>query len=451
MSRPQQRSNLTSHVCVFAVATLAQAACAQDAFTSAEVFETLDDPPVLPGHRRAEPATPSGSSAEPSERHGLFDRDRLFGSWFGSRDALSKRGVEIAASYTLDWGANLAGTFGGRNSTHQLWDINTTFDLDQLAGIENATIFADAYFTRSYGGSSDIGDLHGVSNIDSGDNVAQLAELWYEHEFFEDSLRLKFGKIDGNSEFAFLEHSSVTLNGSISIPKTASDLPTFPEPATGVVCFFTPRDSWYFGAGIFDGLAAEGMRTGNRGPDQFFSDSLSSAWLMIAEAGMTWNAAAEDTPTGRFAIGAHLHTLERPSFDSGDDERATGVYALLEQRLFDASESDFSDTRGLYINAMTGIGNREVFEVVMQNMIGLVYHGPFESRPEDRAAFFASYLATNQDAGFSRDEYLFETLYSFALTPWMSVTPDVQYIVNPGGDQELADVVRAGIRIELTF
>lgn len=451
MSRPRDRMCPSIRSYAAMISCVASTAVAQEAFTNAEILDSFEDPPVLPGHRRDARTPVLPSHEEASTHQKLLERDQLTGSWFGFRDRLTQRGIDFAASYTLDWGSTLSGSVSGRNSTHQLFDVNSTVDLQKLVGIDNATLFADAYFTRAYGGSSDIGDLHGVSNIDSGDDIAQLAELWYEHVLFDDKLRLKFGKIDGNSEFAFLEHASITLNGSISIPKTVSDLPTFPEPATGAVFFLNPTDSWYIGGGIFDGLAAEGMRTGNRGPDQFFSDSLSSAWFMILESGVNWSADTEDAPSGRFAVGAHLHTLERPTFDSSDEERATGFYALLEQRLYKASPSDAEETRGLYLNAMAGIGDRDVSEVVMQNMVGLVYEGPFESRPADRVAVFASHLSTNRDAGFERDEFLFETLYSFALTPWMSVTPDVQYVVNPGGDRELADALRAGIRIEITF
>jgi porin len=41
-----------------------------------------------------------------------------------------------------------------------------------------------------------------------------------------------------------------------------------------------------------------------------------------------------------------------------------------------------------------------------------------------------------------------EVTYRRALLPWLTVQPDIQYILNPGADRSLRDAVVFGLRIE---
>jgi porin len=57
----------------------------------------------------------------------------------------------------------------------------------------------------------------------------------------------------------------------------------------------------------------------------------------------------------------------------------------------------------------------------------------------------------NEDAGLEEDEVVIEVLYKAQITPWISVTPDVQFVVNPGGTEDIENAVRGGARFELVF
>jgi carbohydrate-selective porin OprB len=41
--------------------------------------------------------------------------------------------------------------------------------------------------------------------------------------------------------------------------------------------------------------------------------------------------------------------------------------------------------------------------------------------------------------------------YSAVMSPWMTLSPSVQYVSNPGGDESAKDAVVAGIRAMITF
>jgi porin len=46
-------------------------------------------------------------------------------------------------------------------------------------------------------------------------------------------------------------------------------------------------------------------------------------------------------------------------------------------------------------------------------------------------------------------ETVYELYYSFYVNPWLTVSPDFQYITNTGGDKDDPDTAVAGIRVKM--
>jgi hypothetical protein len=84
-------------------------------------------------------------------------------------------------------------------------------------------------------------------------------------------------------------------------------------------------------------------------------------------------------------------------------------------------------------------------------MAGAEYHGLIPGRSDDymAAGFYSGKLSTNlpSDAG----EKVLELDYTAWATPWLGVTPDLQYVLNPsgGGSSENAFVLGAQFQILL--
>jgi hypothetical protein len=95
----------------------------------------------------------------------------------------------------------------------------------------------------------------------------------------------------------------------------------------------------YLGGGFFDGATADGWNTGNRGPDQFFSNSKSDSWFLIAETGCTFDQAFS-MGSGRIAVGIHHHTVDLPTFTGSDTHSPTGYYTILERQLWRKGTDD---------------------------------------------------------------------------------------------------------------
>ena len=195
------------------------------------LFETMiTTPPIdLPGHEKGERTRPPEPAVPPLEEPAVsewFGGDpwptwsRATGDWAGARTSLEASGVSINGSLILDWSSILDGGIQQRSATRHLLDVNVNVDLETILGIDGATFFADFYSQAGPNGSQDAGDIQGFSNIDLDGDVDQLAELWYEQWLFDDHVRIKLGKVDANSEFAFVDTAGSFINSSAGVSPT---------------------------------------------------------------------------------------------------------------------------------------------------------------------------------------------------------------------------------------
>jgi porin len=130
---------------------------------------------------------------------------------------------------------------------------------------------------------------------------------------------------------------------------------------------------------------------------------------------------------------------------------------LVEQRL---ARVGADGARGLSGWLRLGLAN-DRFNPIDQNLSGgLVYTGPSAARPEDQlgiavswAQFGARYRAAMDAAGTpsTRAEFKVEASYRAVLASWLSIQPDLQYIVNPGGRPGLRDALVIGMRTQVGF
>ena len=97
---------------------------------------------------------------------------------------------------------------------------------------------------------------------------------------------------------------------------------------------------------------------------------------------------------------------------------------------------------------------------------GIVYQGPIPGRDRDTAAAAVVYggwsreLRDTQRARRALDagargpqtyEVVLEWTYTVAVTPWLNVQPDVQYIIRPGARGDVPNALVLGTEIAVSF
>ncbi|MCC6824079.1 MAG: carbohydrate porin, partial [Verrucomicrobia subdivision 3 bacterium] len=377
----------------------------------------------------------------------------------GLRPWLEERGMSLEGFLVADLSRNFQGGLStGRETLRSLFELSFTLDTEPLFGFAGGTLFVDVQSQHGRHGTELLaGDFQGFSNLDAPGFTA-LYELWYEQLLAGGRLRLKLGKIDASNEFAFVENGAEMLNSSAGFSPTILGFTTYPNPATGAVLFASPADWLYLGGGVFDGATQAGKPTGTRGPATLFGDP--DDLLVVAEVGI--HGAAADRRLQRLAFGITNHSgvFDRVDGSGLTEDGATSYYLVLDQRVADrygrsASRDASESVPGIDGFLQLGWTSKRISPVDLHAGAGLVWSGYVPGRVHDRFGFLATWVrfsAPARAAGSFSDpsELACELFYRVHLTPWLWLQPDLQYIVNPGGDG-LRDALVGTLRLELAL
>ena len=87
---------------------------------------------------------------------------------------------------------------------------------------------------------------------------------------------------------------------------------------------------------------------------------------------------------------------------------------------------------------------------------GFQYKGLIPTRNSDVFGFgFATLVDSDQYRHIvntnSGNETIYELYYAIAVTPWLIITPDLQYIDNPGANETLSHTLAGGFRFRIIF
>ncbi|MGI8841643.1 MAG: carbohydrate porin [Caulobacteraceae bacterium] len=301
-----------------------------------------------------------------------------------------------------------------------------------------------------------IGDSQAVTNIEATPQAFRLYEAWVREEFAGGALAAKAGFIDLNTTFDVQETAALFLNASDGVGGELGDTglngpSIFPTPALAVTGAWRPAEGWTAQLGVFDGVAGDPT---NRG--RFVAVEISPAYgaLVIAQVERRFGKAL------RLEAGAWTYTADFPALDDFQPDGAPrkiggdgGVYGLAEGRLLAKGKSDDGGLAGW---VRIGAANGEINKIADYVGAGLVYTGPLAGRDKDQAGVAinragfgapARAVAAREGSVLAAAETTFEATYRCVVTDWLSIQPDVQYVVHPGGDLALTNALVIGVRL----
>lgn len=383
--------------------------------------------------------------------------ERLSGNWGGLRSELEEAGIIFGAEYVAEYSGVLSGGVNEDGSFRNIFTADATLDMERILGLEGGTFFIQYLSVNAEdGGSMDAGDLQGYSNIENAYSMDVIYELWWEQVLFDERVRIKVGKVDVNTEFAYVDLAGEFANSSAGFSPTIFVFPSYPDPATSINIhgrvFENDRMGVTLSYGLYDGAAQAGYRTGTRGPSTFGSED----FFHIFEASLDWGA--DDAGDrrwfgeGRLSIGGWLHTADDfERFDGGTEDSASGFYVAYEQRLLAPHGPD--NERGVFVFGQYGWADEAISEVAQHIAGGVMTRGTFSGREADSAGVYATFVDLSDEpaAGFEDDEFVIDAYYRLQLTPAVYLQPEAQYIVDPSGDPNVDDAFVAGLRVGITF
>ena len=365
------------------------------------------------------------------------DWSRMSGAWGTWRPRLQRAGFDVSGAQSVDLSSFAHGAVDASGVGRGLIDFGVTMDLGTLAGLRGWT--GSVSYQRKWGGdgSSISEDAQGFSNVDA-DDFQRVAEAWVEGWIVADRLRVKAGRVDANSEFAFVEHGADFINPSMGFSPTIFVFPTYPSPPSSVNVFTTPVDHLQVNAGIYNGRPALGL-SGIGSP------------FAIVEVGTDW-APSKGPGPGRAAVGWwHQHgTFER--VDGTTQDGVAGYYVVADQTIW--VDRNAENSRHVSLFVQYGRASRMVTDLTHHVGTGVVVAGLIPGRPDDSVGVTVSTVTLQQPPDVGGDpvsERNVGAFYRYALTGWLALKTDAQVILRPGGDPDRASLVVMTLRMEFTF
>lgn len=283
------------------------------------------------------------------------------------------------------------------------------------------------------------------------DDNAHLTQAYYDHEFSK-TLTASVGQLDitgyfDANEFANNERTQFLANLFVNNPAVEFG-GTSDFYAPGLRLTYAPAEFIDLTAGAFDG-------------DGDWVNELDSPFLMI-EADVKAKPFGMDGNyrlyywrlSGRSA--ANLPNTADPSDASLEKAANEGVGISLDQRL----------SRDIGVWLRIGKQRHRVARLVRHVSVGLHLSGVLVGRPEDSAGIgygvtsmgrtYREYLKASNPRFDAGNEHYFELYYNIAIgnatgNTGLHVAPDVQYVMNPGGDTTASKEVIYGIRLQAFF
>ncbi len=423
---------------------------------------------VLPeGNATSQPAAHPGPSTQPGEPklEAFLDysgNQRLTGDWGGVRSDLESRGISLDLLMAAVYQQNAHGG-GNTHHAHQITgsvDTELRFETEPLGLWKGGELYVFGESGWGDGIDEDVGSLFGVNGDATGDVSIRVRELWYQQRFANDKVRVKVGKLDlavdidtnafANWEVTQFIHPALINTGNLPLP----------EFGLGVVASVQPTDLLYVTWASADAQAdadETGFRTAFHGADDFFHAlevGLTPAWetrwgkLPGAYRFILWY---DPQPKQEFTIAAD-DDEEPPLRFKRDD---VGFAFNMDQMVLRENPAYADDTQGLGFFLRYGYAPEKINAIEHFWSLGAQYQGPIPTRDRDVLGFgFAQGMLSDRlvtAQGFGGRESVYELYYSIAVFPCLTISPDVQYIRDTGGDSSGRDALVAGLRIVMAF
>lgn len=402
-----------------------------------------------------------------AEHEHVWEQDSLTDGFLGLNGALEPKGIEFSFSTTNIYQADVKGgsePHRPKGRWSGSYDLEMTADLNRLLGMEGATLYmlSEGTWSResidTTGVRSPDGTVLGVNADFAPRESFNIIELWYQQSLLDDTLQIRIGKLDMTGGFE-CRGCPVSFDGNMYSNDESTQFlnsalvnnPTIPfaDYGLGAIIYWSPVEDGYLSFGAADAQADKretGFNTTFHHEDYF---------VYLVETGVTPHMHSENgILPGAYRIGAWYDPQPKANSDALKDYRDdAGVYISFDQKLFNEIH-DPEGTQGLGSFFRYGYAPSRTNDITDFYSLGFQYQGLFQGRDDDvlGLGYARGVFSDRTDSTYTEDyESVTEAYYSAQVTKWMTLSPSVQYVTNPGGDSSVKDAVVVGLRALVTF
>ncbi len=396
----------------------------------------------------------------------IWTRDTLTGGFWGLNDSLADKGIELGFGLTNIYQINLQGgqSMHKRDGRHTgSYDLEISTDMGALAGVEGGSLYVhgEGSWPKNDIGATSVDTLFGVNADAGGRRTLDITEVYYEQALLDETLRVRVGKLDIGGGFE-CQGCPVSFDGSAyANDETAQFLngalvnnPTipFPDKGLGLVLYYNPIQWWYFGAGVVDAAAnarESGFHTTFHNENDYFS---------VYETGITPQLNSDNGPLqGAYRIGLWNDPQPKGNTDAAKNRKYDVGYYLSFDQMLAKENDDPEDGQGIGAFARYGYADGLRNDITNFLSFGFQYQGLLDGRDDDvlGVGFAQGCISNAADTTYTAThERVIEVYYSVQVTPWLNISPSLQFVGNPKADEAptpAKDALVFGIRAQTTF
>ncbi len=383
-----------------------------------------------------------------------LEQPTLTGHWFGLRDRLGEWGITPTASYATDLLANPLG--GRRRGAAYAGDLNVTIDVDfaKLASIPGLSGQVSGDWSSGTNLSQDIGNFFQVAQYFEGDQL-RLYTLFLRQTLFDGRLDLKAGRFATGDDFLVSPIGISLVNEALNpvifaIQANVPGVTAYPNATWGGRVMGALGEAVSLAAGAFSSDPFLDQRTAN-GTE--FGINPGAGYFVIGEATFRLGTGEDATVLpGRYRLGGYYDSnLYTSLANPGEQERGNyGFFFLGEQMIVREGGPGTDEGLSLFW-AFVYTPLQRINTLPYFGAAGVNYRGLLPSRGKDTTAFAVYYGGFSRDLAGQTYELVLEWTYAIAVTPWLTVQPDVQYVINPGGRSSTGNALVVGAQIAVQF
>jgi porin len=391
-----------------------------------------------------------------------FIEETLTKDWVGFRTELNRLGITPTASYTTQLMGNPSGgqsqgfTYSGTLQAAINWD------LDKLLGIPGLSFNVGAAWSTGKNLSADyVGNRFTLQSAytapTNGTNNLTLGQMYLQQQSFNNSLVFAAGRLAPANTFATMPVFNNYLNEGISPGPGALDIndTTFtsypPGVQWGAQAIYNFTSSFQVAVGVFN--TNQNSAGGSKGGLNFALQQGNRGVLSVVQVSYLVNHAASDIGLpGQYSFGGFYDSNKFTSLNNPNSTKSGNysIYGMFQQMVY--RNGGTGSPKGLTVWAEAALAPRSTVSTMPYFVGGgLSYQGLIPGRDDDIAALGVIYGSFSRYIPRTTGETVVEMNYQITLNRWLSITPDIQYVIRPSGSSAIKNALVLGTQVTIVF
>ncbi|WP_419737202.1 carbohydrate porin [Pseudomonas sp. COR18] len=397
----------------------------------------------------------------------LLSRSTMTGDWGGLRHQLEEEGVRFTGDYSGETAYNADGGLHRSARYSQNIKLGVQFDLSKLYGWENAgKVQLTINDRRGNSASQELVGNRLPIQENYGGLYTRLTELSYENSLFTPALNVKLGYMAMGNDLGGLD-SGILCNfmnaGFCGHPLNmsgGSGWTNYPNAHLGARVKYDLSRSWQLRVAAFN---VDPESNGNSSRAWHLGPKHTTGTVLPVE--LVYKPQGE--LPGEYKLGYYYDSSDVKRIGSSKEVSGrSGHYLLAEQAVWNDAGSP---GRSLHVFGQYSASSEAASPFTRWYGAGVVLYKPFGGRPRDTVALGYGRAVPNprsrdllEDAAFNAGqpfpdidnaERLIELSYGYQATPWLTLRPDVQYIIEPGAfsGKDIDNALVFGLQVKATF